>query len=64
MQKQAYPPPGLALALRVVGKLTFPATLSKALIRPHLVYPLASFDVLGQWPVYLAAAWPNEDCPI
>jgi len=41
---------------------SIPATLSKALIRLHLVYPLASFDVSGQWPVYLAAAWPNEDC--
>ena len=38
-----------------------PATLSEALIRLHLVYPLASFDVSGQWPVYFAAAWPNED---
>ena len=28
-----------------------PATLSGALIRPSLVYPLASFDVSGQWPV-------------
>lgn len=28
-----------------------PATLSKALIRPCLVYPLASLDVSGQWPV-------------
>ncbi len=37
-----------------------PATLSEALIRLHLVYPLASLDVSGQWPVYLAAAWPNE----
>jgi acetoin utilization deacetylase AcuC-like enzyme len=33
------------LALRVVGE-NLP--------------PLASFDVSGQWPVYLAAAWPNE----
>ena len=41
-------------------EICFPATLSKALIRPYLVYPLASFDVSGQWPVYLAAAWPNE----
>jgi len=22
---------------------------------------LASFDVSGQWPVYFADAWPNED---
>lgn len=42
--------------------VSIPATLSEALIRLHLVYPLASFDVSGQWPVYLAAAWPNEDC--
>ena len=41
--------------------VSIPATLSEALIRLHLVYPLASFDVSGQWPVYLAAAWPNED---
>ena len=59
-KKTAYSPPGLALALRVVGILTFPATLSETLIRSHLVYPLASLDVSGQWPVYLAAAWPNE----
>jgi hypothetical protein len=39
----------------------FPATLSEALIRLRLVYPLASFDVSGQWPVYHTAAWPNED---
>jgi hypothetical protein len=44
--------------------IRIPATLSGALIRLHLVYPLASFDVSGQWPVYLAAAWPNEDCSI
>ena len=37
-----------------------PATLSGALIRPSLVYPLASFDVSGQWPVYHADASPNE----
>ena len=42
-------------------QLPIPATLSGALFRLHLVYPLASFDVSGQWPVYLAAAWPNED---
>jgi len=41
--------------------IPIPATLSEALSRPHLLYPLASFDVSGQWPVYLAAAWPNED---
>ena len=52
-------PPGRGLALRVVGKL-LPATLSGALIRPSLVYPLASFDVSGQWPVYHADASPNE----
>ena len=44
--------------------VSIPATLSEALIRLHLVYPLASFDVSGQWPVYLAAAWPNEDYSI
>jgi len=37
-----------------------PATLSKALIRPCLVYPLASLDVSGQWPVSRADASPNE----
>ena len=37
-----------------------PATLSEALSRPHLVYPLASLDVSGQWPVYRADASPNE----
>jgi hypothetical protein len=37
-----------------------PATLDGALIRLRLVYPLASFDVSGQWPVSHAAAWPNE----
>jgi hypothetical protein len=39
---------------------TPPATLSKALSRPCLVYPLASLDVAGQWPVSRAAASPNE----
>jgi hypothetical protein len=48
------------LALRVVGVL-LPATLSEALSRLHLVYPLASLDVSGQWPVSHAAASPNED---
>ena len=52
-------PPGRVLALRVVGDL-LPATLSGALIRPGLVYPLASFDVSGQWPVSHADASPNE----
>ena len=37
-----------------------PATLSKALVRPRLVYPLASLDVSGQWPVVHADASPNE----
>ena len=37
-----------------------PATLSEALSRPHLVYPLASLDVSGQWPVFHADASPNE----
>lgn len=37
-----------------------PATLSKAFCRPCLVYPLASLDVSGQWPVSRAAASPNE----
>src|SRR3972149_5471529 len=40
-----------------------PATLSKALIRPCLVYPLASLDVSGQWPVSCADASPNEVFP-
>ena len=52
-------PPGRGLALRAVGML-LPATLSGALIRPGLVYPLASFDVSGQWPFYHADASPNE----
>jgi hypothetical protein len=52
-------PPGRGLALRVVGNL-LPATLSGALIRPSLVYPLASLDVSGQWPVSHADASPNE----
>jgi hypothetical protein len=37
-----------------------PATLSKALSRPCLVYPLASLDVPGQRPVSCADASPNE----
>ena len=37
-----------------------PATLNKALSRPCLVYPLASLDVSGQWPVSRADASPNE----
>ena len=40
----------------------FPAMLSKALSRPCLVYPLASLDVSGQWPVSRADASPNEVC--
>ena len=52
-------PPGRGLALRVVG-FALPATLSGALSRPGLVYPLASFDVSGQWPVSHADASPNE----
>ena len=52
-------PPGRALALRVVGN-SVPATLSKALIRPCLAYPLASLDVSEQRPVYRAGASPNE----
>jgi hypothetical protein len=52
-------PPGRGLALRVVGFI-LPATLSGALSRPGLVYPLASFDVSGQWPVSHADASPNE----
>lgn len=58
-REEEQPPPGLASALHVVGR-NVPATLSKALIRLYLVYPLASFDVSGQWLVYHAAAWPNE----
>jgi hypothetical protein len=57
-------PPGRALALRVVVapgyRLVHPAILSKALIRPCLVYPLASFDVSGQWLISHTAASPNE----
>ena len=37
-----------------------PATLGKALIRLRLVYPLASLDVSGQWPVSCADTSPNE----
>ena len=40
--------------------LRSPATLSKALCRPCLVYPLASLDVSGQRPVSCADASPNE----
>ena len=43
---------------------SIPATLREALSRLPLVYPLASFDVSGQWPVSHAAAWPNEGCSI
>ncbi len=39
---------------------TAPATLSDALGRRRLVYPLASLDVSGQWPVSCANASPNE----
>jgi hypothetical protein len=53
-------PPGLASALCVVGVSQLPATLSRTLIRSYLVYPLASLDVSGQWPVYHTAASPNE----
>ena len=38
----------------------FPATLSGALSRLCLVYPLASLDVSGQWPVFHTDASPNE----
>ena len=37
-----------------------PATLSRALCRLRLVYPLASLDVSGQWPISCADASPNE----
>ena len=37
-----------------------PATLSKALARPYLVYPLVSLDISGQWPLSHADASPNE----
>ena len=43
------------------GKL-IPATSSKAFYRRCLVYPLASLDVSGQWPVSCADASPNEVC--
>jgi hypothetical protein len=54
-------PPSRALALRSVGLVLIPATLSKALCRPCLVYPLASLDISGQWPISCADASPNED---
>src|SRR5512138_1158016 len=38
----------------------FPATLSKALSRLCLVYPLVSLDISGQWPVFHTDASPNE----
>ncbi len=41
-------------------RVVIPAMLSKALDRPCLVYPLASLDVSGQWPVSHADASPNE----
>lgn len=57
-------PTGRALALRSVrsehSRSFTPATLNKALVRPCLVYPLASLDVSGQWPVSIADASPNE----
>ena len=37
-----------------------PATLSEALSRPLLVYPLVSLDISGQRPVSHADASPNE----
>ena len=37
-----------------------PATLSRALSRPRLVYPLVSLDISGQWPVFHTDASPNE----
>jgi hypothetical protein len=57
-QRCGAPPLVWLLALHGVGNS--PATLSEALLRPHLVYPLASFDVSGQWPVSRADASPNE----
>jgi len=48
--------------MQIVGiEKTIPAMLSEALCRHHLVYPLASFDVSGQWLMYFANAWPNEE---
>lgn len=41
-------------------KPVIPAMFSKALIRPYLVYPLASLDVSGQWRISHTAASPNE----
>jgi len=61
-ENMRYKTPPLWLSFSTAHRRDYvPATLSEALFRLHLVYPLASFDVSGQWPVYLAAAWPNED---
>ena len=38
-----------------------PATLGKALIRQYLVYPLASFDISGQQPVFVQTPHANEE---
>ncbi len=53
----------LLLSFGTVGceRSCIPATLSTALTRPCLVYPLASLDVSGQWPVVHADASPNKE---
>ena len=38
-----------------------PAALGKALCRQYLVYPLASFDISGQQPLFVQTPHANED---
>ncbi len=59
-QRRALRPHWLSFSTAQRRGKPFPATLSKALSRPCLVYPLASLDVSGQWPVSCADASPNE----
>jgi len=37
--------------------------LGKALCRQYLVYPLASFDISGQQPLFVQTPHANEDLP-
>jgi len=39
----------------------WPATLGKALSRQYLIYPLASFDISGQQPVFVQTPHANEE---
>ena len=40
-----------------------PAALGKALCRQYLAYPLASFDISGQQPLFVHTPHANEDLP-